>query len=108
MLRLLALLAIVALAGCNAAPQATLQSASVTAPDTTNLTRKLQNHWGQCLNQSYRSGLASTPDKNAAAEMAFAACASEEQDLASYSTMNVPPEFSPMPHLKSGNETCAR
>jgi hypothetical protein len=101
MLRALALLGIAALAGCSAAPQSTSQNARVTAPDTTNVTRKLQNHWDQCLNQSYRSDRASTLDKNAAAEMAFAACASEEQDLTSFVNMRIPPEYSPMPHLRA-------
>jgi hypothetical protein len=73
----------------------------VAAPDTTNVTRKLQNHWNQCLEQSFRTSRARTPDKNVAAEIAFAACESEEQDLASFLNVSIPPQFSPMPHLKA-------
>jgi hypothetical protein len=42
-----------------------------------------------------------TPDKNTAAEMAFQACSSEEQDLASYINTQIPYAPSPMPHLKA-------
>jgi hypothetical protein len=42
-----------------------------------------------------------TPDRNAAAEMAFVACASEEQDLASFVNLRIPPAYSPLPHLKA-------
>lgn len=101
MSRLLALLGMAALAGCSAAPQSVPKPSAIAAPDTTNVTRKLQNHWSQCLEQSYRTARTKTPDKNAAAEMAFAACASEEQDLASFINAQIPPAYSPMPHLKA-------
>jgi hypothetical protein len=102
MWRLVALVGAELLAGCTATPQLTPapQPATVAA-NTTNVTRKLQNHWGQCLEQSYRMARAKTPDKNVAAEMAFAACASEEQDLASFVNAKIPPAYSPMPHLKA-------
>ena len=95
---LLASLAL-AFAGCTAAPQPA--PPATTAPDTTSVTRKLQNHWAQCLEPSYKAARAKTPDKNAAAEMAFQACASEEQDLTSYVNAQVPIAYSPMPHLKA-------
>lgn len=102
MSRLLALVTVALLAACTAAPQPTPQPTTAAgAPDTTNVTRKLQNHWSECLEQSYRTARRKTPDKNEAAEMAFAACASEEQDLASFVNMGIPPQFSPMPHLKA-------
>jgi hypothetical protein len=84
--RFLALVNAQLLVGCAATPQLTHtpEPAAVVAPKTTDVTRKLQNHWHQCLGQSYRSARANTPDKNIAAEKAFAACASEEQDLASF------------------------
>jgi PBP1b-binding outer membrane lipoprotein LpoB len=88
------------LAACSAAPQPAPQLVAA-APDTTNVTRKLQNHWAQCLEPSYKAARAKTIDKNAAAEMAFQACASEEQDLASYVNMQIPIAYSPMPHLKA-------
>ena len=53
--------------------------------EKTSITRRLQNNWDRCLEQSYRVTRTQTPDKNAAAEMAFQACSSEEQDLVSAS-----------------------
>ena len=88
------------LVACTAAPQPAPQAVAA-APDTTNVTRKLQNHWAQCLEPSYRTARTKTPDKNAAAEMAFQACASEEQDLASFVNAQIPIAYSPMPHLKA-------
>ncbi len=86
-------------AGCtaqqHAAPEPVRQN--IAAPDTTNVT----NHWHQCLEESYRNSRTRTPDKNAAAEMAFQACASEEQDLTAFTNARIPPQYSPMPHLKA-------
>ena len=45
-----------------------------------SITRRLQNNWDRCLEQSYRVTRTQTPDKNAAAEMAFKR-APQEQDL---------------------------
>ena len=39
----------------------------------------LQNRWARCLNESYQVTRTQTPDKNAAAELAFQACSTEEQ-----------------------------
>jgi hypothetical protein len=102
MSRLFVLLGVALLAGCTAAPQQTPRSAQVAAPDTTNVTRKLQNHWSRCLQQSYQEARAKTSDKNAAAETAFQACASEEQDLASFTQTQIPHAPSPMPALRAG------
>ena len=103
MLRPLALTSIAFLMGCTAAPQPTSQPIPQPAPhaDMTGLVRKLQNHWSQCLEQSYRTTRTRTPDKNTAAEMAFQGCSSEEQDLASYINTQIPYAPSPMPHLKA-------
>lgn len=102
MSRLFVVIAVALLTACTAAPQSP-QPVAQTTPhaDTTNVTRKLQNHWAQCLEPSYRTALRKASDKNVAAEMAFAACASEEQDLASFVNAQIPPQYSPMPHLKA-------
>ena len=98
---LLSLIATLALAaGCTAAPA--LQPAVAATPDTTSVIRKLQNRWSQCLEPSYRIARTKTPDKNAAAEMAFAACASEEQALASFVNTQVPAAYSGIPALRAG------
>lgn len=94
MSRLFELIGVAVLAGCTAAPLPAPQSAPRT--DMTGVTRRLQNSWHRCLERSYQVTSKQTPDKNAAAEMAFQSCASEEADLASlpYSSML-------MPHLKA-------
>jgi hypothetical protein len=70
--------------------------------DASSVIRKLQNRWSQCLEPSYRMALAKTPDKNAAAEMAFAACASEEQALTSLINTQVPAAYNGIPALRAG------
>src|SRR6516164_1537310 len=95
MLRLVVTIAAALLAGCTAAPQPAPRASA----DTTNSTRKLENQWNQCLEQSYRTARKTTPDKNAAAETAFQKCASEEQDLDLFIMTEVHAP-SPMPHLK--------
>lgn len=96
---LLTLIELAILVGCTGAPRSASQV--ITAPDTTAVTRKLQNAWHRCLEQSYRTTRTQTPDKNAAAEMAFHACSSEEQDLASlpYSAMLMPHEKAETKHV---------
>lgn len=42
------------LAACSAAPQPAPQAAATPAPDTTNLARKLQKHWGAMLESVLR------------------------------------------------------
>jgi hypothetical protein len=66
--------------------------------------RKLQNKWFSCLNQSYQVARKRTPDRSAAAEMSFQACASKVQDLASYINTHIPGALSPIPHLKADNK----
>ncbi len=86
------------LVGCTVSPP---PPQPVASPDLTgDLTRKLQNNWGRCLNGSYPIARKQTPDKNAAAELAFQACATEEQDLASWVHSQIPYAPSPMPGLK--------
>lgn len=90
----LALGALVLLVGCDVHRAPPPQSAP--SPDVGAISAQLQNAWGRCLNQSYQFTSTQTPDKNAAAEMAFLDCSSEEQDLAS-----LPYSALLMPHLKA-------
>jgi hypothetical protein len=102
MKRLLPLIPTLALAaGCTAATPAPPPAAAAT-PDSTSVIRKLQNRWSKCLEPSYRIASTKTLDKNAAAEMAFAACASEEQDLTSLVNTLVPAAYNGIPALRSG------
>ena len=98
---LLSLITTLALAaGCTAAPAP--QPAVAATPDTTSVIRKLQNRWSQCLEPSYRIARTKTPDKNAATEMAFAACASEEQALTSLVNTQVPAAYNGIAALRAG------
>ena len=71
----------------------TAQPASADAADTS---RQMQDSWARCLNASYAVTRTQTPDKSAAAEMAFQACYSEEQDL-----INEPYGALLQPHLRA-------
>jgi hypothetical protein len=44
----------------------------------------LKQAWFQCLKSSFMISRSQTPDKNAAAEYAFRACATEDRALSSY------------------------
>jgi uncharacterized lipoprotein YajG len=92
MRRLIALAGVMLLATC-AAHQ------SLAQPTNSTIAKQLNDNWNRCLEQSYRVSSTQTPDKNAAAEMAFQACTSEEQDLAS-----VPDVREIMPHLKAATK----
>jgi hypothetical protein len=43
--------------------------------------KRVQDRWMQCLKSSFQINRKQTPDPNAAAEMAFQACATEEDEL---------------------------
>ncbi|WP_284258487.1 hypothetical protein [Acidocella aquatica] len=86
-----------ALVGCTVvSPSQPNIASQSTQPDTATITRTLQDNWNQCLNQSYPIEAAQTPDKNEAAEMAFQACQSEQDDLTSIPYSNLI-----FPHLKA-------
>jgi hypothetical protein len=68
------------LLGGNAVAQPSPPSQQTARP---NIMWKLQNSWARCLNESYQVTRTQTPNRNAAAEMAFQSCSTEEQDFAS-------------------------
>ena len=94
MRRVFALAVVTFLASCSSP----LPSVPPPAPrgDIEAIAKQLQNHWTQCLTQSYNVTRTQTPDKNAAAEMAFQACSSEEEDYAS-----LPSASFIIPHLRA-------
>ena len=102
--RLLSIVATIAiLTGCTRSqPPPPQPSADASAAVNASLTRKLQNRWGKCLTSSYHITVRQTPDKNAAAEMAFAACASEEQALTSHVNTQVPAAYNGIAALRAG------
>lgn len=91
---LLACAGVMLLVSCAAPPRPSPPPTDRT--DTSAITKQLQDNWNRCLEQSYQITRTQTPDNNAAAEMTFQACSSEERDLASLPYANLL-----MPHLKS-------
>jgi hypothetical protein len=72
------------LAGC-ASQNPTPETPAVESP-TISLVKTLRERWQQCLRSSFATTKQQTPDKNAAAEMAFRACATEESALMSFAS----------------------
>jgi hypothetical protein len=90
MLRILLALTVAGtVAGCQTeAQQAPAESTVVTIGKT------LRANWDRCLAQSFAVTRQQTPDKSAAAEMAFQSCATEEQLLARFTVgRGVEPEI---------------
>jgi hypothetical protein len=87
---------IVFLTGCSSPPP---PPAARQPSNDAAIADQLQDRWNQCLSQSYQITRTKTDDKNAAAEMAFQDCQTEEQDLAS-----LPYEGLIFPHLKSATK----
>lgn len=52
--------------------------------DSTIQTRRLQNEWHRCLNESFKFSLLKLGERNIAAESAFSACKIEEDQLTEY------------------------
>jgi hypothetical protein len=100
-----ALVTVALLSGCTTSPQPGPQASPGTLSPTLSVaTRKLQNRWGKCLTSSYGITVKQTPNKNAAAEMAFQACSTEEQALASFVAVSIgqPWASDTMANLKAG------
>jgi hypothetical protein len=56
----------------------------------TSLIKRQQDVWMKCLKESYQVNGKRTPDRNAAVEMAFQACTTEEDDLWAHLAQVVP------------------
>lgn len=64
------------------------------AESETDTTARLQDRWMRCLKESYQVNVKQTPDRNAAAEMAFRACSTEEDELRAWSVeLGVPQTY---------------
>jgi hypothetical protein len=70
----------------------------VLAAPLEQIVRQFQNDWQQCVDASYQVTKQQTANKNAAAELAFDSCTTEEIQLNS-----VEPDISALlfPHLKN-------
>ena len=75
----------------------------VSAQTATDIVKRKQDAWMRCLKESYGVNRKRTPDRNAAMEMAFQACATEEDDLWAYSAQSGVPRSSFMA-LKSATK----
>ena len=67
--------------GC--APQSTSTTSDTAAMSARKvaISKQFQNDWIRCVNASFQVTQHQTPDKNAAAERAFASCATEESQM---------------------------
>ena len=75
-------------------------AASASAQSTADIVKRKQDAWMCCLKESYGVNHKHNPDRNAAMEMAFRACTTEEDDLWNYSAQSGVPRSSFM-SLKS-------
>jgi hypothetical protein len=75
-------------------------AASASAQSTADIVKRKQDAWMRCLKESYGVNHKHNPDRNAAMEMAFRACTTEEDDLWNYSAQSGVPRSSFM-SLKS-------
>ena len=90
MKRVLILLSTAGLAACNS------QQAQVAAPvpngsSWLEISDRLVHDWNKCVTSSYQQALEHLSDKNAAAETAFAACRTEEDEEVELSSEHVIP-----------------
>jgi hypothetical protein len=70
------------------------------AQSTSGTVKRIQDHWMQCLRASFQINRKKIPDLNLAVEKAFQACATEEEELWTFSAANGVPRDS-FAHLKS-------
>lgn len=61
-----------------------VSNAEAQTGDSPPRTRALQNEWHTCINTSYRIAVKKFDDRNVAAESAFDACKTEEDQLLEY------------------------
>lgn len=82
-LRLVPLLYAISLASCVPAsrPNATSSDASAMSARKLAISQQFQKVWERCVDASYQVTRQQSADKNAAAEQAFASCATEEDQM---------------------------
>jgi hypothetical protein len=92
------LLCAISLAGC-APPPASTPNTSALGARKMAISQQFQKDWERCVNASYRVIQQQTADKNAAAERAFASCATEEDQMNSLYDPDI--NAMVMPHFKA-------
>ncbi len=67
---------------------------AASAQSVAGTVKRVQDRWMQCLKSSFQINRKQTADPNAAAELAFGACATEEDELWTMSAANGVPRSS--------------
>jgi len=94
-----ALLLLLCPVGCAQRPASTSPDASAISARKMAIDVQFQKDWSQCVDSSYQVTSLQTADKNAAAERAFASCATEEQQMNSLHDPAINSLL--MPHFKA-------
>jgi len=98
-LRRALLLCAISLAGCAPEPAETSPDTSAMSARKLAISKQFQNDWERCVDASYQVTRQQTADKNAAAERAFASCATEEDQMNSLYDPAI--NAMVMPHFKA-------
>ena len=98
-LRRALLLCAISLAGCAPRPAPISPDTSAMGARKMAISQQFQKDWKGCVNASYQVIQQQTADKNAAAERAFASCATEEDQMNSLYDPSI--NAMVMPHFKA-------
>ena len=96
-LRWALLLCAISLGGC--APRPVSPDTSAMSARKMAISQQFQKDWQRCVDASYQVTQQQTADKNAAAERAFASCATEEDQMNSLYDPSI--NAMVMPHFKA-------
>jgi hypothetical protein len=78
MLYWFAALCLVVLSSCSQQPQQSLSAYHPPEPTLSEITHRVGENWRRCVFESYNTTRIQNSNRNAAAEMAFQSCATEE------------------------------
>jgi hypothetical protein len=98
-LRRALLLCAISLAGCAPRPAPISPDTSAIGDRKMAVSQQFQKDWARCVDASYQVIQQQTADKNAAAERAFASCATEEDQMNSVYDPAI--NAMVMPHFKA-------
>jgi hypothetical protein len=98
-LRPVLILAMASLAGCAPRPAPINPDTSAMGARKMAISQQFQKDWERCVDASYQVTRQQTADKSAAAERAFASCATEEDQM---NSLSAPAHIAMvMPHFKA-------
>jgi acyl-CoA reductase-like NAD-dependent aldehyde dehydrogenase len=90
---------VIILAGCAPRPASMSPDAAAMSARKLAISQQFQKDWERCVDASYKVIQQQTADKNAAAERAFASCATEEDQMNSVYDPAI--NAMVMPHFKA-------